>query len=57
MEDTLQLAQAAADKAGSPMYVFRAYGLNGHEVSWFSATGAKNSPSDELFRTVQPRGR
>ena len=55
MEETLKKAQEAADKAGAPMYVFRAYGANGHELSWFNGTGAKNSPKDEFVQVVEPQ--
>jgi hypothetical protein len=37
------------------MYVFLSYRMNGHEVSWFNATGVKNSSKDELFRIVEPQ--
>ncbi|MEM5435949.1 hypothetical protein [Paraburkholderia diazotrophica] len=54
MEETLRKAQEAANKAGAPMYVFRAVNLNGHELSWFNTTGTKNSPKDELYQVVEP---
>ncbi|HDR9497170.1 hypothetical protein LGM57_34010 [Burkholderia cepacia] len=54
MEETLRKAQAAANEARAPMYVFRAFGLNGDEVSWFNLTGKKNSPKDEIYQIVEP---
>ena len=35
------------------MYVFRAFNLNGLELSWFNTTGKKNSAKDELYQ-VKP---
>ncbi|WP_155888106.1 hypothetical protein [Cupriavidus sp. WS] len=57
MEETLKKAQAAADRADAPMYVFRTHGPNGHEVSWFNATGVKNSPKDDLYQVVEPQSK
>ena len=36
------------------MYVFRAFNLNGLELSWFNTTGKKNSAKDELYQVVKP---
>jgi hypothetical protein len=54
MDEIVRKAQAAANEKRTPMYVFRAVGLNGDEVGWFNATGRKNSPKDELYQVVEP---
>ncbi|NHR07369.1 hypothetical protein HA052_19450 [Chromobacterium haemolyticum] len=54
MQEILAQAQAAANEKQLTMYVFRAFGPNGHEVGWFNASGRRNSPKDELVCTVEP---
>lgn len=54
MDDVLKKAQEAANAAQAPMYVFRAVGLNGHELFWFNQTGKRSSSSDEILQVIEP---
>ncbi|WP_156481336.1 hypothetical protein [Herbaspirillum rubrisubalbicans] len=56
MQDTLEKAQAAANKLKQPMYVFRSKNLNGQEISWFGPNEKNNGPTGELYRVVEPQG-
>lgn len=55
MQEILEKAQEAANKAGAPMYVFRSVNLNGVESGWFNPSGKNDHPTAELYKVVEPQ--